>query len=79
MRKTKLVLADLYKRDGAYAHAKSSGVSWAAVGSTLFGCVLAWIGLVVRPLRPLFDYAWFAGAIGAGGLYFLLTRTAVRA
>jgi NCS1 family nucleobase:cation symporter-1 len=78
VRKTKLVLADLYRRDGEYANAKTSGVSWAAVGSTLFGCALAWVGLVVPPLRPVYDYAWFAGAFGAGGLYLLLKRGSVR-
>lgn len=70
VRDKKLALADLYRRNGAYTYA--SGTNWAAVGATVLGCALAWIGLVVPVLRPVFDYAWFAGAFGAGLAYFAL-------
>jgi nucleobase:cation symporter-1, NCS1 family len=69
VRKTKLVLADLYKRDGAYA-----GWNFAAVIATLAGCLLAWIGLVVPSLAPLYDYAWFVGFGVSAGAYLLLRR-----
>jgi NCS1 family nucleobase:cation symporter-1 len=74
VRKKKLALADLYRRTGSYAYA-SAGTNWSAVGATLLGCALAWIGLVVPTLRPVFDYAWFAGAFGAGGAYWVLMST----
>jgi len=35
---------------------------------------LAWIGLVVHFLRPMFDYAWFVGALGAGLTYWIWKR-----
>ena len=44
----------------------------AAIGATLVGCGLAWIGLVVKPLAFLYDYAWFVGAGGAGLAYMAL-------
>ena len=34
----------------------------------------AWVGLVVKPLAVLYDYAWFAGAGGAALVYWLLSR-----
>ena len=42
--------------------------------ATLFGCVLAWIGLVVPALRPVYDYAWFAGAGGSAIVYYAWKR-----
>lgn len=73
LRKTKLRLADLYRRDGAYAY-RGSGVNARAIVATATGCGLAWIGLVVDALHPLYDYAWFVGAGGAGLAYWLLAR-----
>ena len=64
------MLPDLYRRDGAYAYTK--GTNGAAIVATVVGCVLAWIGLVVEPLRVLYDYAWFVGAFGAAGTYAVL-------
>ncbi len=49
-----------------------SGFNPAAIGATLLGCGLAWIGLVVKPLAFLYDYAWFVGAGGAGLAYVVL-------
>ena len=71
VRRKRLRLGDLYRRDGVYAYG-GAGFNGAAIGATLFGCALAWIGLVVKPLAVLYDYAWFVGAGGAGGLYALL-------
>jgi NCS1 family nucleobase:cation symporter-1 len=67
VRRTNLSLEDLYLTDGRYGR-------WnpAALGATLAGCALAWIGLVVAPLRPLFDYAWFIGFAAAALVYLLL-------
>ena len=49
-----------------------SGVNGAALAATAIGCFLAWIGLLVKPLAFLYDYAWFAGAGGAALAYWLL-------
>jgi nucleobase:cation symporter-1, NCS1 family len=73
IRKKRLALADLYRREGEYSYA-SNGTNWSAVTATFVGCVLAWIGLVIDPLRVLFDYAWFSGGLGAAATYALLMK-----
>jgi NCS1 family nucleobase:cation symporter-1 len=72
IRRKHLALGDLYKMRGAYSYA--GGWNWRAVAATLLGCALAWGGLVIPPLRPLYDYAWFVGLLVAGGVYFLLMK-----
>lgn len=37
------------------------GANWRACLATLLGCFCAWVGLVVEPLKFLYDYAWFVG------------------
>ncbi len=59
VRRKQLALADLYLPRGTYTY--NGGWNWRAVLATLLGCAAAWIGLVVPPLRPLYDYAWFVG------------------
>ncbi len=72
LRKRSLNLPDLYKRKGDYDYGSPLGVNWNAVIATLTGCFFAWIGIFVNFLHVLFDYAWFVGAFGAAGVYFLL-------
>jgi NCS1 family nucleobase:cation symporter-1 len=69
VKRRNLDLADLYLPDGKYG-----GWSAPAVIATLAGCALAWGGLVVPPLRPLYDYAWFVGFFSAGVLYVAMMR-----
>ena len=69
VRKKQIVLPDLYRRRGIYSY--SGGWNWRAVAATLIGCTLAWIGLVVPTLRPLYDYGWFVG-FGASAISHLL-------
>jgi nucleobase:cation symporter-1, NCS1 family len=69
VRKRELHLADLYLPDGRYG-----GWNLPAVIATLMGCALAWGGLVIPVLRPLYDYAWFVGFLSAGILYVALGR-----
>lgn len=56
VKRRRLKLEDLYLMDGAYAGWHAPGVV-----ATLAGCALAWGGLVIPILRPLYDYAWFVG------------------
>jgi NCS1 family nucleobase:cation symporter-1 len=56
IRRKELALGDLYRSRGIY-----QGWNWRAVIATLLGCFFAWIGLIVEPLRPLYDYGWFIG------------------
>jgi NCS1 family nucleobase:cation symporter-1 len=74
VRRRKLRLEDLYLHHGVYRFA--NGWNWRAVVATLCGCALAWGGLVVPFLRPLYDYAWFVGFFAAGGIYIALGRPA---
>jgi NCS1 family nucleobase:cation symporter-1 len=69
LRKKELSVADLYREGGAYPK-----IGTAAIVATLVGCTLAWIGLVVPPLRPMFDYAWFVGAGGSALTYYVWKR-----
>jgi NCS1 family nucleobase:cation symporter-1 len=71
VRKARLRLADLYRRKGVYAY-RGGGVNSVALIATGVGCALAWIGIVVKPLAVLYDYAWFVGAGGAGIAYAVL-------
>jgi NCS1 family nucleobase:cation symporter-1 len=66
----KLELGDLYRVGGAYHY--DGGWNWRAVVATIAGCALAWGGLVIPPLRPLYDYAWFVGFIVSGLLHWWL-------
>jgi nucleobase:cation symporter-1, NCS1 family len=59
VRRRRLQLEDLYLTDGAYTY--RAGWNPPAVVATLMGCALAWGGLVVPALKPLYDYAWFVG------------------
>jgi NCS1 family nucleobase:cation symporter-1 len=67
VRRRELKLEDLYLVDGAYR-----GWNWRAITATAVGCALAWGGLVVAALRPLYDYAWFVGFAAAGLTHFAL-------
>ncbi len=69
VRKARLSLADLYARDGIYG-----GWNGRAVAALLGGVGVALVGLVVPALRPLYDYAWFAGFAVAFALYAVLMR-----
>jgi len=71
VRRTHLALADLYLPNGEYG-----GWSLPAVTATLAGCALAWGGLVVPALRPLYDYAWFVGFFVSGLVYVAMKRGA---
>ena len=44
----------------------SRGWNLRAIGATAIGCALAWGGVVVPALKPLYDYAWFVGFFASG-------------
>ena len=76
VRKKRLELGDLYRQEGAYTY--NDGWNWRAIVATLIGCGLAWIGLIVPALRPLYDYAWFVGFGAAFLTHLLLMRAGSR-
>ena len=61
VRRRQLALEDLYLPDGVYR-----GWNLRAIAATAIGCALAWGGVVVPTLKPLYDYAWFVGFFAAG-------------
>lgn len=72
VRKKILALPDLYRTSGQYRY--TGGWNWRAVVATLAGCFLAWGGLVIPFLRPLYDYGWFVGFAAAAVSYLVLTK-----
>jgi nucleobase:cation symporter-1, NCS1 family len=72
IRKTNLDVDGLFQRSGPYEY--RGGVNMRAIGALATGIVTALIGLVVPPLRWLYDYAWFAGFAIAGSVYYVAMR-----
>jgi NCS1 family nucleobase:cation symporter-1 len=67
VRRRELRIEDLYLRGGIYKDWNGR-----AIGATAFGCALAWSGLAIPALKPLYDYAWFVGFFAAGAAYLAL-------
>ncbi len=72
VRRKRLKLEDLYLTHGAYRYRR--GWNWKAVVATVAGCALAWGGLWLPLLKPLYAYGWFVGFFTSGLLYWLLSR-----
>jgi len=77
IRKTELDVNSLYHTNGAYHYSK--GVNPRAIVSLVMGVAVALIGLTVKPLHFLYDYAWFVGFFTAGILYWSLMKLSVPA
>ena len=71
-RNCELNVEDLYLRGGRYEYA--NGFNTRAILALAAGIVVALVGLVVPPLRWLYDYAWFVGFFVAGAVYLALMR-----
>jgi NCS1 family nucleobase:cation symporter-1 len=61
VRKKILLVQDLYQRNGLYEYQR--GFNWQALAALAAGAGVAFIGLIVPPLRVLYNYAWFVGFI----------------
>ena len=70
VRRTAVALEDLYLTDGGIAMPAAGTARRSSPRSS--GCALAWGGLVVPALKPLYDYAWFVGFAAAFGVYVAL-------
>src|SRR6184192_1039048 len=70
VRKKLLVVEDLYRRKGRYEYA--CGFNGTAVAALAAGAGVAFVGLVVPPLRVLYNYAWFVGFLVSFLAYFAL-------
>ncbi len=67
VRHRELKVEELYRRGGAYEY--TNGVNYRALAALAAGIALALLGLVVPPLRWLYDYAWFVGFLISGAVY----------
>jgi NCS1 family nucleobase:cation symporter-1 len=70
IRKTELDVNSLYHREGIYYYTK--GINPRAIIALVLGVGIALVGLAVKPLHFLYDYAWFAGFFTAGIVYVAL-------
>ncbi len=75
IRRTKLRAQDLYQRGGAYEY--SRGVNWRAIAALAAGAAVAFAGLIFPALRPIYNYAWFAG-FGVSFFVYLALESGVR-
>lgn len=69
VRGKQLELGDLYRAHGVYGRS-----NWRAIAATIIGCGLAWIGLVVPLLKPLYDYGWFVGFGASALIHYVLMK-----
>jgi NCS1 family nucleobase:cation symporter-1 len=76
LRHTHLAVGELYNPVGIYRY--GNGVNYRAIVALVAGIVVALIGLLVPPLRWLYDYAWFVGFLVASMAYWIMMRNAVR-
>jgi NCS1 family nucleobase:cation symporter-1 len=74
IRRSRLKLSDLYRRNGIYEY--ENGVNPRAVAALVTGIAVALLGLVVPPLRLLYDYAWFVGFGVSGAMYVIVMQRA---
>ncbi len=74
IRRSRLKVDDLYRRNGIYEY--ENGVNWRAVAALIAGAAMALLGLLIPPLRLLYDYAWFVGFGISGVVYVALMQRA---
>jgi NCS1 family nucleobase:cation symporter-1 len=74
LRKKFLMTEDLYRRGGQYEY--SHGFNWQAIAALAAGAAVAFVGLVVPPLRVLYNYAWFVGFAVSFLVYFTFSSNA---
>src|SRR5690348_5586647 len=75
VRRSTLEVDDLYRRGGAYEY--SRGFNYRGLAALALGVAVALCGLLVHPLRFLYDYAWFVGfAVSALAYIALMPRPA---
>ncbi len=78
LRHCDLEVEDLYRRNGLYEYDR--GVNFRAVIALALGIAIALLGLVLPPMRWLYDYSWFVGFLVSGAVYIaLMQRVPARA
>ena len=74
VRRRELVVEDLYTHGGLYEY--KSGFNGRALLALAIGVGVALAGLLIPPVRWLYDYAWFVGFFVSGSLYYLFMQPA---
>jgi nucleobase:cation symporter-1, NCS1 family len=74
LRGTRLDIDELYNPQGIYRY--GGGVNYRALMAFAAGVLIALIGLLIPPLRWLYDYAWFVGFLASSLAYWVLMRSA---
>jgi len=77
IRGTELDVNSLYHREGVYHYTK--GVNPRALIALGLGAGIALVGVFVKPLHFLYDYAWFVGFFTAGASYVAMMKLAAPA
>ena len=73
VRRRVLHVRELYLRDGEYEY--TGGFNFRAIAALVIGAAVALSGLVIPPLRVLYDYSWFVGFAVSFTTYFALMRS----
>jgi NCS1 family nucleobase:cation symporter-1 len=68
IRQKKLVVEDLYLRNGVYEY--SHGFNWVAILALVIGAAVALVGLVAPAVYVLYSYSWFVGFAVAFVVYY---------
>ena len=74
IRSRRLNLDALYRRGAEYEYKR--GFNYRAILALVLGVAIALVGLLVGPLRWLYDYAWFVGFAVSGFSYSILMHRA---
>jgi NCS1 family nucleobase:cation symporter-1 len=77
IRSKQLSLRDLYLANGG-AYYYTNGWNLRAVFATLAGAAVAFAGMFVPAMHPIYDWSWFIGFALSASLYYALMRTAPR-
>jgi NCS1 family nucleobase:cation symporter-1 len=72
VRHSQLNVEDLYRHNGIYGY--RNGINRRAVAALGIGIGVALIGLIVPPLKFLYDYAWFVGFAVSAAIYVVLMK-----
>lgn len=72
IKKQRLNVIDLYMHDGDYTY--DNGINYRAIIALVSGIMVAMVGLLIPPVKFLYDYAWFVGFGVSFVVYYLIMK-----